>query len=55
VLNAYAAGVLTDAPTGEYSSHVLYTDTDVDQIKSIPESAVHREVRRRTVVPACCL
>jgi hypothetical protein len=36
--------VLTDDAKGEHDEHITYNDTDVEQIKSIPEEAIHRNV-----------
>jgi nucleoside-diphosphate-sugar epimerase len=37
-------GVLADNAKGLHGDHVIYDDTNVEQLKSIPSSAVHREV-----------
>ena len=37
-------GVLTDDARGMYASDTIYDDTDVNQIKSIPDTAFHRNV-----------
>lgn len=37
-------GVLVDNAWGEYATETIYNDLDVDQIKSIPETAMHRAV-----------
>jgi hypothetical protein len=36
--------VLTDDAKGEHDEHITYDDTDVEQIKSIPDEAIHRNV-----------
>ena len=42
-------GVLTDNARGEYASDVIYNDLNVEQIKSIPPTAHHRNVDLRVV------
>jgi nucleoside-diphosphate-sugar epimerase len=37
-------GVIADDAKGQHGDHIVYDDTDVEQIKSIPESAIHRNV-----------
>ena len=37
-------GVITDDARGMYPGDVIYNDTDVEQIKSIPDTAFHRNV-----------
>ena len=37
-------GVLTDDARGEYATETIYDDLDVEQIKSIPPTALHRNV-----------
>lgn len=37
-------GVLADDAKGLHGDHIIYDDTNVEQLKSIPSSAVHREV-----------
>ena len=38
------AGTLSDMAKGMYASDVIYNDMDLDQLKSIPDTAVHRNV-----------
>ncbi|KAI0719155.1 NAD(P)-binding protein [Cerioporus squamosus] len=49
LIHTSGTGVLTDDARGEYVSETVYSDLNVQQIKSIPETAVHRNVDLRVV------
>ncbi len=42
-------GVLTDNARGEYASDTIYSDIDIEQLKSIPPTASHRNVDLRVL------
>ncbi len=42
-------GVLADDARGEYASDTIYSDLNVQQLKSIPETAFHRTVDLRVI------
>ncbi|TFK91170.1 NAD-P-binding protein [Polyporus arcularius HHB13444] len=44
LIHTSGAGELADDARGEYVSDVIYDDLNVEQYKSIPETAVHRNV-----------
>jgi len=37
-------GVLTDKATGDIATDVIYDDLNVEQIESLPDSQLHRNV-----------
>lgn len=37
-------GVLMDSARGEYPTETIYSDMNVEQLKSIPDTAIHRNV-----------
>ncbi|TBU33513.1 NAD(P)-binding protein [Dichomitus squalens] len=49
LIHTSGTGVLTDNARGEYATDTIYSDINVDQIKSIPPTAVHRNVDLRVV------
>ncbi|KAI0920646.1 hypothetical protein AcV5_010330 [Taiwanofungus camphoratus] len=44
LIHTSGTGVLTDHAKGMYATDVIYSDTNVAQIESIPDTAVHRNV-----------
>nr|VWO98122.1 Protein RecA (Recombinase A) [Ganoderma boninense] len=44
LIHTSGTGVLTDDARGEYASDTIYSDLNVEQIKSIPPTASHRNV-----------
>ncbi|PIL36717.1 hypothetical protein GSI_00406 [Ganoderma sinense ZZ0214-1] len=49
LIHTSGTGVLTDNARGEYASDTIYSDLNVEQIKSIPPTALHRNVDLRVV------
>ncbi|KAI0787434.1 NAD(P)-binding protein [Fomes fomentarius] len=49
LIHTSGTGVLTDNARGEYATDTIYDDTNVEQIKSIPATAFHRNVDLRVV------
>ncbi|KAI0787443.1 NAD-P-binding protein [Fomes fomentarius] len=49
LIHTSGTGLLTDDARGEYSTDTIYDDCNVEQIKSIPETAEHRQVDLRIV------
>jgi hypothetical protein len=43
-INLLFIGVLTDNADGEYLSDVIYDDANPDQIETLPDTALHRNV-----------
>ncbi|KAF9531406.1 hypothetical protein CPB83DRAFT_917504 [Crepidotus variabilis] len=43
-IHTSGTGVLTDGAAGEHSGDVIYDDSNVNQIESIPDIAIHRNV-----------
>ncbi|KAI0635600.1 NAD-P-binding protein [Trametes polyzona] len=44
LIHTSGTGVLVDDARGEYATETIYSDTNVEQIKSIPPTAIHRNV-----------
>ncbi|KAI0360218.1 NAD-P-binding protein [Trametes cingulata] len=44
LIHTSGTGVLTDDARGEYATETVYSDLNVEQIKSIPPTALHRNV-----------
>ncbi|KAI0707122.1 NAD-P-binding protein [Earliella scabrosa] len=44
LIHTSGTGVLTDDSHGEYATEIIYDDLNVEQIKSIPPTALHRNV-----------